>query len=257
MKNSNHLEIELYPRHQKEAIILFQTSFSKEIRGSNFQDQSQFFIDNDDRIWLWKKLTLNKLIREYIVSTLASELGIRIPQSIISRRGYSLGLLQEWVERAEELAVSLGSTSTSIKETDILDLFVFEAWIGALDRHGGNYLTSNKGELWGIDFENCFSRDITGSELCLYYPWIKDSKQGLEQAIKKLTGLITEKRLLENYKSILNIVNILADPRAKKAFKYQLALIFTLLKDNLAELAETVDTYLDNSLSSPGFILYT
>ena len=257
MKIPDHSEIELYPNQPIESEVVLQSSYSKKIRGSNFKDQATFFIDSNHSSWLWKDLPLQSMVREYIVSFLAFELGIRVPRSIIAKRGHSIGLIQEWID-CEDLTSFSNKQRALINKAELLDLFVFEAWIGALDRHGGNYLTSCEGELWAIDYEKSFSDDnIQGSELCLYYPWIKDSKNELKISIEKLIIQINEKQLFEISDNLLNLTNFPKDSRAREALARHLVQIFELLKNNLANLYEIVDAYLENSSSQPEFILYT
>ncbi len=256
MEIPEYSEIELYPIQQIQSKLVFQSTLLKQIRGSNFKEQALFFVDNNQRKWLWKKLPLHSLVREYIVSFLAMELGIRVPQSLIARKGHSIGIVQEWID-SEDLTSFSDIQLILINNTDLFDLFVFEAWIGALDRHGGNYLTSHEGKLWGIDFENCFSEITNGSELCLYFPWIKDSKKELKTSIEKLHNQITEKRLLEIQDNFQNIVNVLQDPRAREALENQLIEIIKLLKHNFTQLDKTVDIYLEKSFSHPNIPLYT
>lgn len=255
MKIPDHSEIELYPIQNSESDVIIQSSFSKKIRGSNFKDQATIFIDTKQREWLWKKLPPFSLIQEYIVSSLAFDLGIHVPRSILARRGHSIGLIQEWIDCKDLPSFCDDHQTLNNNKTELLDLFVFEAWIGALDRHGGNYLTSREGKLWAIDFEQSFSKTNFGSELCLYFPWIKDSKNELEKSIKKVIIQTNERQLLE--RNFLNIVNFPQDPRAREALKHQLTKIFELLKNNLAQLDKIVDTYLENSFSKPEFIQYT
>ncbi len=256
MKVPDHLEIELFPIQETGLDLIFQSSFSKEIRGSNFKDQALFLIDSKHRRWLWKKLPLVPLIREYLAATLAAELGIHVPRSIIAKKGHSIGLIQEWVDSAKDLA-SLSNDQPTLTTTELLDLFVFEAWIGALDRHGGNYLASSEGKLWAIDFEDSFYESVQGSELCIYYPWIKDSKTELKKAVEKLINQITEKQLLEKSKTFLNLGNILQDARAKEALTHQVLLIVELLEKNFDQLEKTVELFLESSCSLPEFVLYT
>ncbi|MFW9905485.1 MAG: hypothetical protein ACFFFH_14180 [Candidatus Thorarchaeota archaeon] len=255
MKVPNHIEIELFPTQEVELTVVLQSSFSKEIRGSNFKDQALFFIDSEQRHWLWKKLPLIPLIREYLASTLAAELEIHVPRTIIAKKGHSIGLIQEWVGSAKDLA-SFSDNKPILAKTELLDLFVFEAWIGALDRHGGNYLASTEGKIWAIDFEDSFYETVQGSELCLYYPWIKDSKKDLKEAVEKLVLRITKKRLLEKSKTFLNLANILQDRRAKEALTHQVLQIVELLKKNFDQMDKTVEEFLENSNSLPRFILY-
>ncbi|UCG01140.1 MAG: hypothetical protein JSW11_16170 [Candidatus Heimdallarchaeota archaeon] len=256
MKVPDHLEVELFPIQETGLDIVLQSSFSKEIRGSNFKNQALFFVDSKQRIWLWKKIPIFALIREYLASILASELGILVPKSIIAKKGQSIGLIQEWVHSAKDLA-SFSEDHPTLTRTELLDLFVFEAWIGALDRHGGNYLASTEGKIWAIDFEDSFYESVQGSELCLYYPWIKESKKGLEIAVQKLVEQITEKQLLEKSKSFLELTNILQDSRAKEALTQQVLQIVELLKKNFAQLEKTVELFLESSSSLPEFVACT
>ena len=89
MNITDPLEIELYPIQPTESEVELQSSISKKIRGSNFEEQATIFIDKDQSFWLWKKLRLSSLVREYIASYLASQLGIRVPRSIVARKGFS------------------------------------------------------------------------------------------------------------------------------------------------------------------------
>jgi len=133
-----------------------------------------------------------------------------------------------------------------------VDLFLFEAWIGAFDRHGGNYLTNKKGELWAIDFEESFTSIIHGSELCLYFPWMKKSKELIQQGIARLRQLIIEKQLLEErafFSKFLTVVDISKDPRGKIAIKAQLHEIYELLSQNFLNIEKIVENYLVNSSS--------
>ncbi|MFX1285954.1 MAG: hypothetical protein ACFFB5_20090 [Promethearchaeota archaeon] len=254
MKIPEYLEIELYPIQQTEEDLVFQSYLLKQIRGSNFKDNALFFIDNEQRHWLWKGLPLIPLIREYLASTLASELGIHVPRSIIAKKGHSIGLIQEWIDNATDLT-SFSNDYPLQTKTELLDLFVFEAWIGALDRHGGNYLASTEGKLWAIDFEDSFYETVQGSELCLYYPWIKDSKKELKKSIEKLVSKIKEKQLLEKSKAFLNLDNILQDSRAKEALMNQVLEIVDLLEKNYAQLEEKVNLFIESSYSLPAFAL--
>lgn len=251
----DHSEIELYRVQQMETEVVLQSCFLKKIRGSNFKDHALFFVDSNRDRWLWKELPLLSLISEYIVSILASRLGINIPRSIIAKKGHSIGILQEWMESVEDLVSFSDNQTNSIKKDEIINLFIFEAWIGALDRHGGNYVTSSEGKLWGIDFEKSFSNDTQGSELCLYYPQIlSDSKENLKISIEKLVIQINEKQVLESHQ-FLKLINIPKDPRAKEALQRHLSQIFDLLKDNLTQLEGTVNNYLEKSFSTPDFPL--
>lgn len=252
---SDHSEIELYHVQQMKSEVVLRSCFSEKIRGSNFKDYTLIFVDSNRGCWLWKELPLLSLISEYIVSILAKKLGINVPRSLIAKKGHSIGILQEWMESVENLVSFSDNRTISIKKDEIIDLFIFEAWIGALDRHGGNYITSSEGKLWGIDFEKCFSNDPQGSELCLYYPQIlSDSKEDLKRSIEKLVIQIHEKRVLESHQ-FLNLVNFPKDPRAKEALQRYLSHILELLKDNLTQLEGTVNTYLEKSSSVPEFPL--
>ncbi|MFX1538970.1 MAG: hypothetical protein ACFFDI_32705 [Promethearchaeota archaeon] len=255
MKVPDHLEIELFATPEEGMNVVLQSSFLKEIRGSNFKDQALFFIDSEQRHWLWKKLPLIPLIREYLASALAAELGIHVPRMIIAKKDHSIGLIQEWVDSAKDLA-SFSKYHPILTKTDLLDLLVFEAWIGALDRHGGNYLASTEGKIWAIDFEDSFYDTVQGSELCLYYPWIKDSKKDLKEAVEKLVLKIRERQLLEKSKTFLNLVNIVQDPRVKEALVHQVLQIVELLKKNFAQIDKTVEEFLESSYSLPKFVLY-
>lgn len=226
-----------------------------QIRGSNFQEQATILIDNTNRQWLWKNLQFPSLIREYVVSFLASELGIYIPRSIVARRGQSIGLVQEWIHDAKDLSSSQKEQLIPINRAGIFDLLVFEAWIGAFDRHGGNYLTSFSGELWGIDFEESFSSNCSGSELPLYFPWISQNPSQIQESIWRLKMKIDAKQLLNVDENLFNTLSILLnDPRGKVVLFNQLIQMFKLLRSNFSQLTEVVGSFLQKSVADQEFL---
>lgn len=248
MINLDLTESRLYSLTEEEIII--QRTLSKKIRGHNFTREASILIDINQQAWLWKQLPIPGMVREYVTSVLAMELGVSIPKSIIAKRNSSIGLIQEWLDDVLEL-----HQSNDIQITDknrIVDLFLFEAWIGAFDRHGGNYLTNNKGELWAIDFEDSYTSPVHGSELCLYFPWMKNSPELIHHGIVKLRQFILEKQLLKEitfFSRFSKLFDISKDPRGKVAIKTQLLEIYELLTQNFLDLDRIVENYLVNSSS--------
>ncbi len=125
-----------------ESAIELQKMFHEKVRGTNFRNRhALIFSDSNECQWLWKKVGLTTLVKEFLVSFLASELGIRVPTSLIAIRGHSLGLLQKWVSDAIELSSYAKSQPKITNKEEILELIIFSAWIGANDRHASNHIT--------------------------------------------------------------------------------------------------------------------
>ncbi|MFX0173626.1 MAG: hypothetical protein ACFE9L_17180 [Candidatus Hodarchaeota archaeon] len=227
--------------------LIFQSSLSMQIRGSNFQKEAAtIFIDIDQGHWLWKDQTLTSLTREYVVSFLASQLNISIPRSIIARNNHTLGLIQEWISNGKELNSFSKPQTKCNNKNRILELIIFEAWIGALDRHGGNYLIS-EGEVWAIDFEDSFGLKTNGSELSLYFPWIKEANEELVGAIKVFKTKVRKERLLKKealIEQFSTLLKTLKDPRAKVALINRLNHIHDLLQENYLHLEKLVSNHL-------------
>ncbi|MHA2224874.1 MAG: hypothetical protein ACXAC8_06705 [Candidatus Hodarchaeales archaeon] len=250
------LQLELFPILPSELKIGIQSSISKKIRGSNFSKDAVIFVDNTKNIyWLWKKLGLNFLLREYIVSVLADELGIRVPKSVIARNGGSIGLLQEWIPKSIDLYSFSFSQPAMINKSEIIDLMVFQALVGAADQHGGNFLYKD-GTVWGIDFENCFQKENHRNELCLYFPWIRSSTIEIKDSVIKLKTEIVNKQLIERVTSIAETIKIPLDPRARVAVKNQLKQIKSFLEENLEQFENVTKTYLQNCFSQPKFLTF-
>jgi hypothetical protein len=224
-----------------------------QIRGSNFRKEpATIFIDKNQGHWLWKDQTITSLTREYVVSFLASQLDISIPRSIIARKNHSLGLIQEWISNGKELHSFSNSQMNCNNSHRILELIIFEVWIGALDRHGGNYLIS-EGEVWAIDFEASFGLETNGSELCLYLPGIKEANEELGDAIKGFKTKIRKERLLKKetlFEQFSTLLKTLKDPRAKVALHNQLNHIHDLLQENYLYLEKLVYSYLHQNPAS-------
>lgn len=240
-------QLERIPLLVYNSDITIQSALSTKIRGSNFQKKpATIFVDNEQGHWLWKDLTLSALTREYLVSFLASQLGLLVPRSLIVKKNHSLGLIQEWISNGKELHSSSKYQMNNNNKNKILDLIIFEVWIGALDRHGGNYLTHD-GEVWAVDFEDSFAIKTRGSELCLYFPWIKESQDELRNAIKNFKANIISKRLLNEdilFEQFSSLLKALKDPRAKIALRNQLSKMDDLLQENFLHLEALVNTYL-------------
>ena len=240
MEGSTQEDIELYPifSHEKSVLIVDSTATTS-IRGTNYNNKTFVFTDSENSKWLWKKLSPKNLLTEYIISILANFLEIPVPISILSRMGHSFGLLQFLIEGGVELQKSNLSVNSKLKE-----LVVFEAWIGAVDRHGANYLISQD-QIWAIDYENSFSNKTMGSELFLYYPWLE--KSDFESELRKFKSKINSQKFIYLKNEILKEFPLPLDSRAKIALLKFLEEIFTFLLKNSKDLAILVDEYLHNN----------
>ena len=250
----NILEVLEYPEivlslnHGRDSTLELQNVFLGEIRGTNYQeDYALIFTDSNECRWLWKKVSKTTLLNEFIVSFLAQELGISVPTSLIAKRGNSLGLLQKWMKDAVELSSYTNSQPNRINKEEIMDLVIFSAWIGANDRHASNHLYSD-GRLYAIDFEDSFSVNINGNELCLYFPFIKYSNRKKE-SLFRIKSLIMKKKLLNKLENFGENISFKEDIRAKKALKDQLKRIHSFLSNNFNNLEVVVDNYIEISLS--------
>jgi hypothetical protein len=249
----NYPEVVLSLDHSAESAVELQNVFLKNIRGSNFKDgQATIFSDKNECLWFWKDTRFSTLIHEIIISFLAKELNICVPKSMIGKKGHSLGLIQEWINNAVELSYYKSSQPNVKNKDNILDLIIFMAWIGANDRHGGNYLFSD-GKIYAIDFEDSFSTEIHGTELCLYFPWINSSTR-IQKSITRIRDCIKERNLIQKVESLNDIINLKEDNRAKEALKRQIFKICMLLRHNYYHLERIVENYIENSASSTNSI---
>lgn len=236
MEGSIQEDIKLYPIFSHEKILSLVDSIDTiSVRGTNYKKKAFVFTDTENNKWLWKKLSPKILLTEYIISILAQFLEIPIPQSILSKIGHSYGLLQFWIEGGEELQKSRNRIETKLKE-----LIVFEAWIGALDRHGANYLITSD-QIWAIDFEDSFSNKTMGSELFLYYPWLRETD--FDSEVRKIQSEIDRKKLISLKNKILKEFPLPMDSRAKIALMKFVDDIFTFLSKNSKDLSILVEEY--------------
>ncbi len=246
-------EIVLSQNLGKKTAIELQQMFHEEVRGTNFRNgHALIFSDSNENQWLWKKVDLTTLVNEFIVSFLASELEIRVPISLIAKRGHSLGLLQKWVIDAVELSSYAKSQPKITNKEEILELIIFSAWIGANDRHASNHIYSD-GKLYAIDFEDSFSGHIQGNELCLYFPWIKNSNI-MEESLFRMKNLIKDKKILQKLENFVELATLKEDNRARKAVKNQLMKILSLLNNNLINFEKVVENYIERSISPTKFL---
>jgi hypothetical protein len=235
---------------QSNADIFFTDCTTVQVRGSNFKNSNALlFADNLQDSWLWKSTNNTVLIKEFIVSYIATHLGLPVPRVLIAKKGTKIGLLHEWLGiEAIELKHISPKNLNRFSKKGIIDLLILEAFIGAIDRHGGNYLYSQN-KLWGIDFENCFSKDELDSELQLYFNDLKDSSVSINSQIKAFTDLIKAKNILTNKDSIFLIIDKLPlDPHAIVNMKNQVNAIFDTLQANLLILDELIIKYFQRTI---------
>jgi hypothetical protein len=216
-----------------------------QLRGSNFErNDAVVFADRSHNSWLWKSVNPSVLIKEFLASYIASKLEVPVPRVIIAKQGKKIGLLQQWLgaEAVELKDISKGDLNQFPME-EIFDLLLFEAFLGAIDRHGGNYLYSQR-KLWGIDFEHSFTSDNLDSELKLYFNNLIESEFLINQKIKSFTDLIKAKNILNDKALIFKIIDRLPlDSRAINSMKSQVEEIFNTLQANLLILEEQILSY--------------
>lgn len=248
-------EIVLSLENSAESAVELQDAFLKDIRGTNFKEgHSVIFTDKNKKLFLWKKTQYSSLIHEIIASFLAKELGISVPNSMIGKKGHSLGLIQQWINNAVELSCYSSSEPYLKNKDDILNLIIFLAWIGANDRHGGNFLYS-EGEIYAIDFEESFSTDINGTELCLYFPWI-NSSTSIHELIIRIKKKIEERNLIQKLERLNDTINLKEEYRAKDALQKQISKICVLLRQNFYHLERIVANYVEKSVSTKSIDLF-
>ena len=216
-----------------------------QIRGSNFKNNAAIvFADRSHNNWLWKSANPSVLIKEFLASYIASQLDVPVPRVLIAKHGKKIGLLHQWLgTEAVELKNLSQREVKQFPAEDIFDLLLFEAFLGTIDRHGGNYLYSQR-RLWGIDFENCFTSDLLDSELSIYFDNLKESEILINRKIKSFTDLIKAKNILNDKAIIFEIIDRLPlDSRAIKSMKSQVEDIFSILQANLLILEEQILAY--------------
>ncbi len=215
------------------------------VRGSNFENNAAvIFADNLHDSWLWKSVNPSVLIKEFLASYIAAQLEVPVPRVLIAKQGKKIGLLHQWLgAEAVELKNLSQRDLKKFPVDKIIDLLLFEAFLGAIDRHGGNYLYSQR-KLWGIDFENSFTSDLLDSELSLYFDNLNESEVLIDHRIKSFTDLIKAKNILNNKTPILETIEKLPlDSRAINSMKSQVKDIFSTLQANLLILDEQILTY--------------
>ncbi len=216
-----------------------------QIRGSNFKNNDGFiFADNLHDSWLWKSTKPSNFVKEFLASYIASQLEVSVPRVLIAKKGTKIGLLHEWLgSEAIELKDLSPKVLNRFPIEEVVDLLLLEALLGAIDRHGGNYLYSQN-RLWGIDFENSFTTNELDSELCLYFNNLKESKTLISKQLKAFTNLINAKNVLNNIDPISVMIDKLPlDHRAIKNMKSQVKDIYNTLQANFLILDELILTY--------------
>jgi hypothetical protein len=224
------------------------------LRGSNFQDSSFLYCDSQsNKKWLWKRSNNLQVIREYLASYLAARLGINVPTTFLAQKGTQIGLLYEWLDESVELRESSDILLNKCPPKDIIQLLLLEAWIGASDRHSGNYLIS-KDNIWAIDLERSFDTEPLDSELSLYFEWLNESQVKVKEKIEEFKKLIQELKILQEDSSIKNMIEFLpVDERAKLALKNQVEKMFNNLRENFMQLSVRIDHYFQKSQIQPLF----
>ena len=244
MSISEFPEVIENPLSQTADIILTDYT-TVQVRGSNFANNSALiFADNLHDQLLWKTVNPSVLIKEILASYIASQLKISVPRVLIAKQGNKIGLLHQWLGlEAVELKDLSKKDLNQYPVNEIFDLLLFEAFLGAIDRHGGNYLYSQR-KLWGIDFENSFTSNNLDSELKLYFGNLAESKGLLDTKIKAFIEIIKAKNIL-NHKNIVfeTIEKLPLDSRAINNMKNQVEDIFNTLQTNLLILDEQILAY--------------
>jgi hypothetical protein len=215
------------------------------LRGSNFKNNAAVvFADRSHNSWFWKSVNPSVLIKEFLASYIASQLEIPVPRVLIAKQGNKIGLLHQWLgTEAVELKDLPQNDLKQFPVEEIIDLLLLEAFLGAIDRHGGNYIFSQN-KLWGIDFENSFTTNELDSELYLYFNNLKQSETLIYDQIKSFSDMIKSKDLLNNKDPIFQTIERLPmDPRAISRMKSQVKDFFDTLQANLLILDELILAY--------------
>jgi hypothetical protein len=214
------------------------------LRGSNFKKDAFLYTDSTtDTHWLWKVSNKNCMLKEYVISVIASRLNIQVPRAYFAKKGSTVGLLHEWIEDSSELKDTPSQTLLECQKHTIIRLLLLESWINASDRHGGNYLYS-KGKIFAIDFEQTFTENSFDSELSLYFEWLKESETIILQELMKFQQDIISNNVIQECSKITQMIDTLPiDKRAQIAMKHQLSEICSSLHPNLDKLAERIHRY--------------
>ena len=214
------------------------------LRGINFKSKAYLFKDEEsENQWLWKTSKRNHLLREYLTSYLALKLNINVPTAILALKDYKLGLLSEWLDNSYELKDIQNLGDQKFSRFELLRLILFELWIGASDRHAGNYLIADD-KLWGIDFEDSYNSNLPDTELLLYFESVRTAKEELLDEIPNFKKAIQEHDLFNSHKEIKEIIIQLdIDTRAKSALEAQLTQIYIFLEESFEKLPELVESY--------------
>ncbi|MHA1977597.1 MAG: hypothetical protein ACW98I_11890 [Candidatus Hodarchaeales archaeon] len=221
------------------------------LRGTNFKNSTYLYSNSaSKKQWLWKRSNDSLIMREYIASFLASKLGINVPRALLAQKRTQLGLLYEWLDESIELRESTSFILSKCPPKDVIQLLLLEAWIGASDRHSGNYLIA-KDNIWAIDLERSFNNEPLDSELALYFEWLKESQKMVKEKVEDFKKQIKDQRILqEDSKIKITIENLPIDTRAKIAMKNQVEKMFTCLHINYQGMTTRIENYFqkpDNS----------
>ena len=224
--------------------VALNTRSPVKLRGANFQNSSFLYSDSTTKKqWLWKRSNDSLIMREYLASYLASKLGVNVPRTLLAQKGTQIGLLHEWFDESIELRESNEKILSKCPPREVIQLLLLEAWIGASDRHSGNYLIA-KNKIWAIDLERSFDTDPLDSELTLYFDWLKESQIILKERINDFKKQIEDQGILQDKSEIMKTIeNLTIDPRAKLALKNQVENIFSFLHANFQDLSTRVEKF--------------
>jgi len=214
------------------------------LRGSNFKNSSYLYSDSTtQKQWLWKRSNDTAIIREYLASYLATKLGINVPRALLAKKGTQIGLLYEWLDESVELRKIKASKLKNCPPKDVIQLLLLEAWIGASDRHSGNYLLV-KNNLWAVDLERSFEEDPLDSELSLYFDWLNESQSLIKERVEEFKKQILDLKMFQEDSRIINIIESLPiDTRAKTALKNQVKEMFMCLNTNFQVMSSRIENY--------------
>ncbi|MHA1944799.1 MAG: hypothetical protein ACXADW_02280 [Candidatus Hodarchaeales archaeon] len=233
-----------------QSVDIFLTDYTTvQVRGSNFQNNiATIFADNLHESWIWKSVNPSVLIKEFLASYIASQLEVPVPKVLIAKKGKKIGLLHQFLgTEAVELKDLTQNDLKQFPVEEIIDLLLLEAFLGAIDRHGGNYLFSQN-KLWGIDFENSFTTNELDSELFLYFNNLKQSETLIYDQIKSFSDMVKSKDLLNNKEPIFQTIERLPlDSRAINHMKRQVKDFFDTLQTNLLILDELILAYFQSN----------
>lgn len=158
-----------------------------------------------------------------------------VPPVVFRRRGEQRVSLQIWVEGAtmerDRMEQGLRPPSTQFHRQQIQNMWVFDSIIGNIDRHTGNRMADDDGDIWLIDHSRSFLRSdrhmrylerITACERRLFERIKTLTKEELDEITAPLTGSEVDWILRRRDKVVAHIENLI-ETRGEGAVLFDLS----------------------------------